>query len=88
MEASPFVRVVSDRYEGKRQFTCNLIRQPYAISRYPITVAQYQCFVDAGGYEMEQHWTAAGWQWRQDGQINVPERYSEVLGSPIIPWLA
>ena len=33
------------------QFTCNLISKPYSISRYPITVAQYDAFVKAGGSE-------------------------------------
>ncbi len=72
--------MVKEEYEGGTQFTCNLIRQPYAISRYPITVAQYQCFVDAGGYEAEQYWTKTGWQWRQEKKITAPEADSEVFG--------
>ncbi len=41
------------------RFTCQLIRQPYRISRYPVTVAQYQAFVDAGGYAQRKWWTEA-----------------------------
>lgn len=80
IEAGPFVMGGKIRDEGGKQFTCNLIWQPYAISRYPITVAQYQCFVDAGGYEAEQYWTKAGWQWRKQEEITAPEAYSGVFG--------
>ena len=80
IEAGPFVMGGDGVVAGQPQFTCTLIRQPYAISRYPITVAQYQCFVDAGGYEAEQYWTKTGWQWRQQKKITAPEAYSEVFG--------
>ena len=33
------------------QFTCNLLRRRYRLSRYPITVAQYRIFVEAKGYK-------------------------------------
>ncbi len=79
IEAGPFVMGNRASYEGEKQFTCTLIRQPYAISRYPITVAQYQCFVDAGGYKSEQYWTKAGWQWRKKKDITAPKAYSEVF---------
>jgi len=35
------------------------------IGRYPVTNAQYACFVDAKGYETERFWTSNGWRWRQ-----------------------
>lgn len=54
------------------QFVCNLIRQPYRISRFPITVLQYAAFVDAGGYGQQRFWTRAGWQWRQSKPIVGP----------------
>jgi len=57
------------------QFTCTRIVEPYWISRYPITVAQYRCFVAARGYEQPHYWTDAGWAWRSDNQISEPERY-------------
>jgi formylglycine-generating enzyme required for sulfatase activity len=61
------------------QFTCTLIRQPYWISRYPITVAQYQTFVDAGGYKEAHYWTTAGWAWREANGITGPEPYNGVF---------
>ncbi|MEZ4866255.1 MAG: SUMF1/EgtB/PvdO family nonheme iron enzyme [Caldilineaceae bacterium] len=66
-------------------FTCDLIRWPYQISRYPITVAQYQCFVDAGGYDQEAYWTEDGWAWRIAGQITEPERFDGRFETPNHP---
>ncbi len=37
----------------------------YWIARYPITVAQYRCFVEAGGYDTPRWWTETGWAWRR-----------------------
>ncbi|MEZ4729555.1 MAG: SUMF1/EgtB/PvdO family nonheme iron enzyme [Caldilineaceae bacterium] len=54
------------------QFTCDLLRRPYQISRYPITVAQYRCFIKAGGYGVAAYWQEAAAQglWRQ-GQLRM-----------------
>ena len=67
------------------QFTCTLIRQPYRISRYAVTVAQYRAFTEAGGYEQAQYWTQAGWRWRRENKIIGPETYSAVLQTPNHP---
>jgi formylglycine-generating enzyme required for sulfatase activity len=40
--------------EGDEQKALHL--ETYSISRYPITHAQYQAFIDAGGYEQNQWW--------------------------------
>lgn len=42
------------------------IAQPYAIGRYPVTNAQYQLFMEDGGYteKWQQCWTEEGWQWK------------------------
>lgn len=45
------------------QFTCTLIKEPFRTSRYPVTVAQYQSFVDTGGYKDQRYWTRAGLKW-------------------------
>lgn len=61
------------------RFTCNLIRQAYGLSRYPITVAQFQAFIAAGGYQTKQYWTEAGWAWRQENEVTGPQHYDEVF---------
>ncbi|NOZ28403.1 MAG: SUMF1/EgtB/PvdO family nonheme iron enzyme [Chloroflexi bacterium] len=59
------------------QFTCRLITRPYRISRYPITVAQYRAFIEAGGYRERRYWTRAGWAWKEESGITGPEDYGE-----------
>ncbi len=47
----------------------------FQISRYPITNAQYRCFMEAGGYDDPAWWggeESPGWTWRQ--------------GEPRWPW--
>ena len=58
---------------------CDAIQQPYAISRYPVTVAQYQAFVDAGGYGEQRFWTDAGWKWKQSEKRTKPDDYDPVF---------
>ena len=57
------------------QFECRLITQPYRISRYPVTVAQYRAFVDAGGYAdlARRWWTPEGWKWKEENKVSGPE---------------
>lgn len=71
IEAGPFIMGGDGLFDGKPQFTCNLIRQNYSISRFPITVAQYQAFVADGGYNHAPYWweAAARGIW-QDGQLH------------------
>ena len=42
------------------------IQPAFAISKYPITHAQFSKFVEAGGYENQNWWTEAGWQAREE----------------------
>jgi formylglycine-generating enzyme required for sulfatase activity len=71
--------------DERPQFTCDLIAKPYRVSRYPITVAQFRCFVEARGYENERFWTGAGWAWRQKESVTGPEDYGEVFQTPNHP---
>lgn len=70
---------------GEPAFTCPLITAPYRISRYPITIAQYQSFVSTGGYTDSSYWSAAGWQWRQATAHEGPELYPSLRYSPNQP---
>lgn len=77
-----------DRAVGSfNAFDCKLIRQPFFISKYPVTVAQYDLFVATGGYSRDEFWTVAGRQWR-DGQVelkNLADRYWPDYAAEIFP---
>jgi formylglycine-generating enzyme required for sulfatase activity len=38
----------------------------YQIGRFPVTNAEYACFIGAGGYQDERWWDAAGQAWRRE----------------------
>lgn len=64
--AGPFVMGGEHWCGAEREFTCDLIRQPYRISRYPVTVAQFEAFVQAGGYSEPRFWIGDGWELKGD----------------------
>jgi formylglycine-generating enzyme required for sulfatase activity len=37
----------------------------FQIAKYPVTVAQYEVFMQAGGYQNQEWWTEAGWEARK-----------------------
>ena len=58
----------------------------FHISRYPITNAQYRCFIEAGGYEDKSYWpTEAAQNWLKGGEADeelimaYPEKRREGL---------
>jgi formylglycine-generating enzyme required for sulfatase activity len=67
------------------RFTCRLITQPYRLSRYPITVAQYGVFAAAGGYHTARFWTPAGWAWRERKGREGPPTFGEPFQTPNHP---
>ncbi len=46
----------------------------FQIGRYPVTVAEFQRFLEAGGYQEERWWKAGG-----SGQFGVPEDWEKQL---------
>ena len=48
----------------------------YAVSRYPVTNAEFARFVEDGGYAAREHWTEAGWK-RKEGEGWTLPRYWE-----------
>ncbi|GAA1398788.1 ergothioneine biosynthesis protein EgtB [Catellatospora coxensis] len=48
---------------------------PFLIDRAPVTNAQYQAFVDAGGYDDPRWWTGRGWAHRQEAGLTGPAHW-------------
>jgi formylglycine-generating enzyme required for sulfatase activity len=38
---------------------------PFYLGRTAVTNVEYECFIQAGGYDTQAYWPPAGWQWRQ-----------------------
>jgi len=60
------------------------IKQPYYMTRYPITNAQFDLFVkDENGYQNNKWWTEAGLEWRKDR--TKPDKRGGVFDLPNHP---
>ncbi|MCS7031106.1 MAG: SUMF1/EgtB/PvdO family nonheme iron enzyme [Gloeomargarita sp. SKYG116] len=44
----------------------------FAISNHPVTQAEFQEFISAGGYQDKRWWSEAGWAWVQQEKIVQP----------------
>ena len=40
------------------------ITEPFALAKYPVTNLQYRRFIESGGYDKQEFWSAEGWSWR------------------------
>lgn len=56
---------------------------PFAIDARPVTNAEWLGFIDAGGYERAEWWTAEGWAWREKAGVTHPATWARVPGG----WL-
>ena len=69
------------------------IHHPFSLAVYPVTVAQYERFVQDGGYERQFYhgdprkriWTETGWHWRQCENRTRPDNYGSVFQTPNHP---
>ena len=41
----------------------------YQIGKYEVTRGQYRKFIEAGGYDDPNYWSAEGWQWKESDYI-------------------
>ena len=55
------------------------INYTYYMAKYPITVSQYRCFIDDGGYteKWRQCWSNDGWQWRLRMRKSYPYAWKD-----------
>jgi formylglycine-generating enzyme required for sulfatase activity len=49
----------------------------FAIDRYPVTVAAFAEFLEAGGYAQRAFWSEEGWAWRSAERIDKPRFWGE-----------
>jgi formylglycine-generating enzyme required for sulfatase activity len=52
----------------------------FKMSKYPVTVGQFQRFIDEGGYAEQKYWTDGGF-----GQFNAPENWESQKEFPTRP---
>lgn len=55
------------------------------LGRYPVTVEEYQRFVESRGYEESKHWDPAGWELRVKDGWEAPGSWEEQLDFPNRP---
>ncbi len=47
--------------------------QEFRIDKYEVSEASFRQFYEEDGYEKQEYWSDAGWQWRQDNKVNNPK---------------
>ncbi len=52
------------------------ITRSYWIDAYEVTDADYQKFIDDGGYSNPAYWSADGWQWKRSNDVTGPKNDS------------
>ncbi|MFK8015916.1 MAG: SUMF1/EgtB/PvdO family nonheme iron enzyme [Gammaproteobacteria bacterium] len=61
---------------------CVTITDGFWIGRYPVTVGDFIKFIAAGddGYLNPALWDPSGWHWREDQQLEAPNKWESQLG--------
>ena len=66
--------------------------EPFRICSTPVTNAQFQAFVDEGGYRRREFWSLRGWDWRRREGVEHPlfwvtdgRRWSEQVFDEVVP---
>ena len=72
----------SDEYDSEKP-PHSVYLDEYHVSRYPVTNAEFDRFVQAKGYSQKQWWTEQGWLWK--GDRAGPERYGGAFDQPDHP---
>ncbi len=56
---------------------------PFAISRAPVTQAEFAAFVNEDGYSRREFWSDDGWRWRETAAARQPVYWARQMGG----WL-
>jgi gamma-glutamyl hercynylcysteine S-oxide synthase len=68
------------------------VDRAYRIASQPVTCGEYRQWIDAGGYQTREHWSAAGWDWLQQNGVTQPQYWHlsqvEAVDRPVcgISW--
>jgi gamma-glutamyl hercynylcysteine S-oxide synthase len=54
---------------------------PFWIDVSPVTNAEFERFIEAGGYSRREYWSRSGWDWLQDSGVRAPKYWEQVDGS-------
>lgn len=66
--ATPDIPFVFDNEKWSHPVTV----APFRIAATPVTMNEFQKFVEAGGYRDKSLWSAEGWEWRQRARAEQP----------------
>lgn len=68
-----------DAFDDEKPSHQVTLSQPYQIGRFPVSVAEYRCFVEAKGYQQEKYWQPqAALRWLR-GELSFEESYQYYL---------
>lgn len=68
---------------GRETPVSEIYFEEFAISKYPITVAQFEAFLSNGdGYDNEAWWIPAGLEWKRSSGGPVPPQWGQVGNLP------
>jgi formylglycine-generating enzyme required for sulfatase activity len=60
----------------------------FRIGKYPVTIAEFDEFMVARGYETEKFWTQMGWRWRESRRVTAPGFWNDPqfngAGQPVV----
>jgi len=66
-----------ENYVGKKGASKTFDVVEFAIAKYPVTNAQFEPFLKAGGYDNQQWWTTDGWKQRQKDGWTQPRYWDD-----------
>lgn len=49
----------------------------FSIDRFPVTVAAFSAFIEAGGYRQQKYWSKEGLLWREREKVSAPRFWGE-----------
>ncbi|MGH7456743.1 MAG: formylglycine-generating enzyme family protein, partial [bacterium] len=67
----------SDQGENDEKPPHEVEISPFKISKYPITNAQFELFMNDGGYQNKNWWSEEGWKYRQESNLEEPRLWRD-----------